>query len=44
MKIYRIISDLPDGRFLCYVGSTNKKLWQRLYKHKQHYLQYLGFR
>ena len=41
MKIYRIISDLPDGRFLCYIGSTSKDLSTRLLQHKAHYYSYL---
>ena len=42
MLIYRIISDLPDGRFLCYIGSTSKKLNERLNQHMYDYKQYLN--
>ena len=42
MKIYRIISDLPDGRFLCYIGSTSKELNERLTQHKLDYNKYLN--
>ena len=41
MKIYRIISDLPDGRFLCYIGSTSGDLKKRLKGHKSDYYNYL---
>ena len=41
MKIYRIISDLPDGRFLCYIGSTSRDLKKRLKGHKSDYYNYL---
>lgn len=40
MKIYKIITDLPDGRFLIYIGSTNLKLNERLTTHKKNYTKY----
>ena len=41
MKIYRIISDNSDGRFLCYIGCTKKELKSRLNEHYNDYLRYL---
>ena len=41
MKIYRIISDNSDGRFLCYIGCTKKELKSRLNEHNNDYLRYL---
>jgi len=41
MKIYKIISDLPDGRFLCYIGSTKGELKTRLKRHELNYKSYL---
>jgi hypothetical protein len=35
MKIYKIIADLPDGRFMVYIGSTINELSKRLKAHKK---------
>jgi len=42
MKIYKIIADLPDGRFMVYIGSTGEDLNLRLAKHKSNYKSYLN--
>lgn len=42
MKIYKIIADLPDGRFMCYIGSTKNKLSDRLKGHRNDFKQYIN--
>ena len=40
MKIYRIISDNSDGKFLCYIGSTKREIKERIQSHEYEYKQF----
>lgn len=39
-RIYRIITDAPDGRFMVYVGATTQDLGSRLAQHRSKYEAY----